>query len=56
MALEFCDALDDPKDRERCYKTIIARAPQIFQDREGLSEFCDQVAPEFKVMCILNGL
>ncbi|MCH8309355.1 MAG: hypothetical protein IIB17_02515 [Chloroflexi bacterium] len=56
VALEFCDALDDPTDRERCYKTIIARAPQIFQDREGLSEFCDQVAPEFKVMCILNGL
>jgi hypothetical protein len=45
LALGFCDGLIDPKERERCYTTIIARAPQIIQDSGGFVEFCNRVAP-----------
>jgi len=54
LALEFCDVLIDPKDRERCYTTIIARAPQIIQDSGGLVEFCNRVAPEFRLYCMVG--
>ena len=52
LALGFCDVLIDPKERERCYTTIIARAPQIIQDSEDLVEFCNRVAPEFRPYCM----
>ena len=52
LALEFCDVLIDPKERERCYTTIIARVPQIIQDSGGLVEFCNRVAPEFRPYCM----
>jgi hypothetical protein len=52
LALEFCDVLIDPKERERCYTTIIARAPQIIQNSEDLVEFCNRVAPEFRPYCM----
>ena len=54
LALEFCDVLIDPKDRERCYTTIIARAPHINQVSGGLVEFCNRFAPEFRLYCMVG--
>lgn len=53
-ALNMCKELKNPNFKEKCYRTINARARDIIPTRQASQAFCAKYEPEYSRFCIIK--
>jgi len=51
IALNFCKILTDKIEKDACYNTIFARAPQVLNSKGDLENFCSKAETNYQTQC-----
>lgn len=50
-AIKFCQMLTEREEKDSCYTTILARAPEVLANKQALKSFCDKVETPYQPSC-----
>ncbi len=51
-AIKFCQLLTKKDEKDACYRTIFARAPDVLTHKDDISAFCQKAEDPYKNTCV----